>query len=94
MYIHKYIYIHTSINIYIYTHIGTSLLPVTVGTIYNQYQNVQSVFQSVGFQLCRMVAMSNMAKNCEEDIASKLQGTTIAYCKPTFFGVMSLEGVP
>ena len=49
-------------------------------------QPVQSVLQFVNCQLCRMAAMSKMARHCEEDIANKSQSTRIAYSKINHFG--------
>ena len=49
-------------------------------------QAVQSVLQFVNCQLCRMAAMSKMARHCEEDIANKSQSTRIAYSKINHFG--------
>ena len=57
-------------------------------------QPVQSVLQFVNCQLCRMAAMSKMARHCEEDIANKSQSTRIAYAKINHFGGDVFAGGP
>ena len=44
-----------------------------------------AVLQFVNCQLCRMAAMSKMARHCEEDIANKSQSTRTAYSKINHF---------
>ena len=56
-----------------------------LGCVKKSGQPVQSVLQFVNCQLCRMAAMSKMARHCEEDIANKSQSTRTAYSKINHF---------
>ena len=64
------------------------------GVLQKSGQPVQSVLQFVNCQLCRMAAMSKMARHCEEDIANNSQSTRIAYSKINHFGGDVFAGGP